>query len=293
MSFKDSDNPAATGEKLQKILAHSGLGSRREMETWIEAGRVSVDGKIVSLGKRVTSSQKIRVDGKVISTARLQPRRKIIIYHKPEGEVCTRSDPKGRPTVFDRLPSIRGGRWISVGRLDFNTSGLLLFTNDGELANLLMHPRYGIEREYAVRVAGNVNQDKIEMLKDGVELEDGLAKFESIRDIGGEGTNHWYHVILTEGRNREVRRMWEHVGVKVSRLTRIRFGMLTLPRQVRAGRCIYLPDSETKQLLSLVGLQGDQPDKNNDRSRNKRGLFKSARSTRPGSRPRNTSRRKK
>ncbi len=296
MSFKNPDSPAATGEKLQKILAHSGLGSRREMETWIEAGRVSVDGKIVSLGKRVTSSQTIRVDGKVISTARLQPRRKIIIYHKPEGEVCTRSDPKGRPTVFDRLPQIRGGRWISVGRLDFNTSGLLLFTNDGELANLLMHPRYGIEREYAVRVAGNVNQKKITALKDGIELEDGLAKFESIRDIGGEGTNHWYHVILTEGRNREVRRMWEYVGAKVSRLTRIRFGMLTLPRQVRAGRWIYLPDYETKKLLSLVGLHGDQPDKNNDRSRNKRGLFKSAKSaksTRPGSRPRNTGRRKK
>ncbi|MFV1993197.1 MAG: 23S rRNA pseudouridine(2605) synthase RluB [Acidiferrobacterales bacterium] len=290
MSFKDPDSPAATGEKLQKILAHSGLGSRREMETWIEAGRVSVDGKIVSLGKRVTSSQTIRVDGKVISTARLQPRRKIIIYHKPEGEVCTRSDPRGRPTVFDRLPQIRGGRWISVGRLDFNTSGLLLFTNDGELANLLMHPRYGIEREYAVRVAGNVNHEKITALKNGVELEDGMAKFQSIQDIGGEGTNHWYHVILTEGRNREVRRMWEHVGAKVSRLTRIRFGMLTLPRKIRAGRWMHLPDDETRQLLKLVGMNSDKSEQASDRSRNKTGR---SRSTRPGSRTRHSGHRKK
>ena len=290
MSFKDPDDPAATGEKLQKILAHSGLGSRREIETWIEAGRVSVDGKIVTLGKRVTRSQTIRVDGKVISTARLQPRRKIILYHKPEGEVCTRSDPGGRPTVFDRLPLIRGGRWISVGRLDFNTSGLLLFTNDGELANLLMHPRYGIEREYAVRVAGHVTQEKITTLKDGVELEDGLAKFQSIQDIGGEGTNHWYHVILTEGRNREVRRMWEHVGARVSRLTRIRFGMLTLPRKVRAGRWMHLPDDETRQLLKLVGMSVDRSEQVNARSLNKN---VKSRSPRPGSRPRHTGYRKK
>ena len=290
MSFKDPDDPAATGEKLQKILAHSGLGSRREIETWIEAGRVSVDGKIVTLGKRVTRSQTIRVDGKVISTARLQPRRKIVLYHKPEGEVCTRSDPGGRPTVFDRLPLIRGGRWISVGRLDFNTSGLLLFTNDGELANLLMHPRYGIEREYAVRVAGHVTQEKITTLKDGVELEDGLAKFQSIQDIGGEGTNHWYHVILTEGRNREVRRMWEHVGARVSRLTRIRFGMLTLPRKVRAGRWMHLPDDETRQLLKLVGMSVDRSEQVNARSLNKN---VKSRSPRPGSRPRHTGYRKK
>lgn len=258
MSKISSDKASATGDKLQKVLAHSGLGSRREMETWIESGRVSVDGKIASLGSRVANTQTIRVDGRVISTASLQPRRKIIIYHKPEGEVCTRSDPKGRPTVFDHLPRIRGGRWISVGRLDFNTSGLLLFTNDGELANLLMHPRYGIEREYAVRVAGNVNQQKLTALKNGVELDDGLAKFQSIKDIGGEGTNHWYHVILTEGRNREVRRMWEHVGLKVSRLMRIRFGMLSLPRKIRPGRWMPLPDNETRQILGLVGLSGDQ-----------------------------------
>ena len=291
MSFKDSDSPAATGEKLQKILAHSGLGSRREMEAWIEAGRVSVDGKIVALGKRVTSSQTIRVDGKVISAARLRPRRKIIIYHKPEGEVCTRSDPRGRPTVFDHLPQIRGGRWISVGRLDFNTSGLLLFTNDGELVNLLMHPRYGIEREYAVRVAGNINQEKLAALKNGVELEDGLAKFQSIQDIGGEGTNHWYHVILTEGRNREVRRMWEHVGAKVSRLTRIRFGMLTLPRKIRAGCWMHLPDNETKQLLNLVGLSDHQPDQANSRSRHKAGRSRSG--SKPLRKARHTGFRKK
>lgn len=271
MSKISSDKASATGDKLQKVLAHSGLGSRREMETWIESGRVSIDGKIASLGSRVANTQTIRVDGRVISTASLQPRRKIIIYHKPEGEVCTRSDPKGRPTVFDHLPRIRGGRWISVGRLDFNTSGLLLFTNDGELANLLMHPRYGIEREYAVRVAGNVNQQKLTALKNGVELDDGLAKFQSIKDIGGEGTNHWYHVILTEGRNREVRRMWEHVGLKVSRLMRIRFGMLTLPRKIRPGRWMPLPDNEARQILGLVGLSGDQKGQVGARSQKRTG----------------------
>lgn len=255
MSNDPSAKSKASGDKLQKVLAHSGLGSRREMETWIESGRVSIDGKIAPLGSRVLNTQTIRVDGRVISTASLKPRRKIIVYHKPEGEVCTRSDPKGRPTVFDHLPRIKGGRWISVGRLDFNTSGLLLFTNDGELANLLMHPRYGIEREYAVRVAGDATREKLTALQEGVELEDGPAKFQSIKDIGGEGTNHWYHVILTEGRNREVRRMWEHVGLKVSRLMRIRFGMLTLPRKVKPGRWMPLPDHETSQILGLVGLK--------------------------------------
>lgn len=257
MSKEAPGKSTIAGDKLQKVLAHSGLGSRREMETWIESGRVSIDGKIASLGSRVVNTQTIRVDGRVISTASLKPRRKIIVYHKPEGEVCTRSDPKGRPTVFDRLPRIKGGRWISVGRLDFNTSGLLLFTNDGELANLLMHPRYGIEREYAVRVAGDASKQKLAALKEGVELEDGLAKFQSIRDIGGEGTNHWFHVILTEGRNREVRRMWEHVGLKVSRLMRIRFGMLTLPRKVKPGRWMPLPENETRQILGLVGLSSE------------------------------------
>lgn len=257
MSESTHNKKSAPGDKLQKVLAHSGLGSRREMESWIESGRVSIDGKIATLGSRVLNTQTIRVDGRVISTASLKPSRKILVYHKPEGEVCTRSDPKGRPTVFDHLPRIKGGRWISVGRLDFNTSGLLLFTNDGELANLLMHPSYGIEREYAVRVAGDATPKKINALKEGVELEDGFAKFQSIRDGGGEGTNHWFNVVLTEGRNREVRRMWEHVGLKVSRLMRVRFGMLTLSRKIKPGKWMPLPENETREILGLVGLASE------------------------------------
>jgi len=282
MSNNSSVRSGSPGEKLQKILAHSGLGSRREMETWIEQGRVSVDGKIANLGCRVSKSQTIRVDGRVIATSSLKPSRKIILYHKPEGEVCTRSDPRGRPTVFDHLPRIQGGRWISVGRLDFNTSGLLLFTNDGELANLLMHPRYSIEREYAVRVAGDATQKKLSSLLSGVELDDGPAKFLSIKDIGGEGTNHWFHVVLAEGRNREVRRMWEHVGLKVSRLMRIRFAMLTLPRKIKPGRWMPLPDHETRQLLSLVGLTSDKAGKQL-RHRNRPARHGRAQLKKPGS----------
>ncbi len=243
-------------EKLQKVLARAGFGSRREMERWIEAGRVSINGKIVGLGERVTEEDVVRVDGTVVAKQKMQPNRRcrVLVYNKPDGEVTSRNDPEGRKTVFDRLPEIKGGRWIVVGRLDINTSGLLLFTTDGELANRLMHPSYTIEREYAVRVLGEVSKETIELLKTGVELEDGPASFSEIRDTGGEGANHWYTVKLGEGRNREVRRLWESQGVTVSRLTRISYGVATLPRYLRTGRWEEMNEQQVKQLRDSVGL---------------------------------------
>ncbi len=254
-------------EKLQKVLARAGYGSRREVEGWIAAGRVSVNGQIVTLGARVGENDQIRIDGNPIPKTRLvQVKRRIIIYHKPVGEVCSREDAEARPLVFDALPSAGRGRWVMVGRLDVNTSGLLLFTTDGELANKLMHPSSTIEREYAVRVFGQLAVEQIETLLKGVELEDGPAKFEQILDAGGEGMNHWYHVVLNEGRNREVRRLWESLGVQVSRLTRVRFGHLALPRHLRPGRWEELTEEESTLLLEMVGMapapgeaQGDAP----------------------------------
>jgi len=250
--------PEAAGEKLQKVLARVGLGSRRELEVWIRNGRITVDGRVATLGDRVVPGQDIRVDGQPLSAgAHHEVRHRIIAYHKPDGEVTTSRDPQGRPTVFDNLPTLRNARWIVVGRLDFNTQGLLLFTTDGELANRLMHPSGGIEREYAVRVLGTVEPGMLRQLHEGVQLEDGPAHFDSIVDAGGEGANHWYHVTLREGRNREVRRLWEAVGVTVSRLIRVRFGPVTLPRQLRAGRWMDLDDESAAALLTSVGMAPD------------------------------------
>lgn len=243
------------GEKLQKVLARAGVGSRREMERWITEGRVSVDGHVANLGDRVIPNQVLRVDGHVLRHTSSAPRRRILIYNKPEGELCTRSDPAGRPTIFERLPRIHRGRWITVGRLDFNTSGLLLVTNDGELANRLMHPSSEMEREYAVRIHGQVTEEMVSRLRNGVELEDGRASFDSIADAGGEGSNHWYHITLKEGRNREVRRMWEAVGARVSRLTRVRFGSVHLPRGLSRGHWEDIDDNSMRYLLSEVGLE--------------------------------------
>lgn len=252
--------PQPAGEKLQKVLARAGLGSRRELEHWITDGRVTVNGVVAKLGDRVNPGQDIRVDGQPLSAgARHGARRRIILYHKPEGELCTTSDPEGRPTVFDHLPVLRNARWIVVGRLDFNTQGLLIFTTDGELANRLMHPSSEIEREYAVRVLGQVDESMLARLRAGVPLEDGPAHFDDIIDAGGEGANHWYHVILKEGRNREVRRLWEAVGVKVSRLIRVRFGAVTLPRLLRPGRWMDLDKEQAAQLLASVGLKVEEP----------------------------------
>jgi len=242
-------------EKLQKVLARAGLGSRREMERWIEQGRVTVDGVRADIGDRVDPEQCIRVDGRQIApAATIGARRRVILYHKPEGELCTRADPQGRPTVFEHLPRLSAGRWILVGRLDLNSAGLLLLTNDGELADGLMHPRSAVEREYAVRVLGAVSAEDRARLLSGVELDDGPARFESIREGGGGGANRWYHVVLVEGRKREVRRLWEAVGAKVSRLIRVRFGPILLPRSLRLGRWCELERAQRGELARLAGV---------------------------------------
>lgn len=244
-----------SNEKLQKVLARAGYGSRRELEEWIKAGRIKVNNQIATLGDRVSDTDRISVDGKPVQQARLKERRsRVLIYHKPIGEVCTRSDPEGRDTIFNHLPRLASGRWITIGRLDLNTSGLLLITTDGDLANRMMHPSHQVEREYAVRVLGEVTADMLKRLKEGVELDDGPAHFDVVARAGGEGANQWYHVILREGRNREVRRLWESQGVQVSRLMRVRYGAVSLPRGQRPGRWEDLPDDAVNTLRKNVGL---------------------------------------
>ena len=241
-------------ERLQKVLARAGYGSRREIERLIEEGRLQVNGQVARLGDSVVDADEISLNGRrlVIATSSAKPR--VLIYHKPEGEVCTRSDPEGRATIFDRLPKLRSSRWVLVGRLDINSSGLLLLTTDGELAHRLMHPSSEIEREYAVRVLGEVSAQQIANLRNGVELEDGPARFVEVRDAGGQGVNHWYKVVLTEGRHREVRRLWESQGVQVSRLIRIRFGPVTLPRLVRSGKWLELEPGSVELLYRTAGM---------------------------------------
>tara|TARA_R110001599_G_scaffold330485_1_gene544936 strand:+ start:310 stop:1245 length:936 start_codon:yes stop_codon:yes gene_type:complete len=247
-------NPVS-GEKLQKVLARVGLGSRREVEAWIEAGRISVNGKLATLGCRVDSLDQILVDGRPVKRdIENEEARRVMLYNKPEGEVCTRDDPEGRPTVFDRLPRLKHGRWINIGRLDINTSGLLLFTTDGELANRLMHPSYQMDREYAVRVMGEVDEEMIERLKTGVMLDDGPARFTDVVTAGGEGINRWYHVCLMEGRNREVRRLWESQGMRVNRLKRVRFGPVFLGPELPVGRWREMKQNEIDALSQEVGL---------------------------------------
>ncbi len=243
-------------DKLQKVLANQGVGSRREMETWIEQGRISVNGTIATLGDRVEPNDQIRVDGHLLKRDQKAPVCRVLMYNKPEGELCSRTDPLGRQTVFDRLPNIQSGRWIAVGRLDLNTAGLLLFTNDGELANRLMHPRHEVEREYAVRVFGEVEPKTLKLLETGVELEDGLAKFTKIiaRPNEEESINAWYNVSLSEGRNREVRRLWESQGVQVSRLIRLRYGPLSLQKRLPQGAWIELELNDVNALRKQVQL---------------------------------------
>jgi 23S rRNA pseudouridine2605 synthase len=242
------------GEKLQKVLARAGVGSRRQIERWIEEGRITIDGRAATIGERVEAGVSIAVDGRVVPLTDLAVKPRVLLYHKPEGEVCTRVDPEGRKTVFENLPKLRHGRWIAIGRLDYNTSGLLLLTTDGDLAHRMMHPSHEIEREYAVRVLGEVTTEMFEQLRAGVMLDDGPAKFDDIIDAGGTGANHWYHVILREGRNREVRRLWDAVGANVSRLIRVRFGSVTLPRLLRPGRCEYMEPEPMAELYVGVGL---------------------------------------
>ncbi|EPL06176.1 23S rRNA pseudouridine(2605) synthase RluB [Pseudomonas sp. Env-44] len=244
------------GEKLQKVLARIGVGSRRDVEAWITQKRIKVNGVEATLGQRVDLHDAITIDGKVIKREEAaESVRRVIMYNKPDGEICTRDDPEGRPTVFDKMPKPKEGRWINIGRLDINTTGLLMFTTDGELANRLMHPSYEMDREYAVRVRGEVDDEMIERLKAGVVLEDGPAKFTDIKQApGGEGFNHWYHCVVMEGRNREVRRLWESQGLVVSRLKRVRFGPVFLNSDLPMGRWREMSQYEVDILSAEVGL---------------------------------------
>lgn len=240
------------GEKLQKVLARAGLGSRRELEAAITAGRAEVNGVPAMLGDRVLPEDRLVFDGRPVAAP--QSQRMVLLYNKPEGEVCTRQDPEGRPTVFARLPVLEEGRWLSVGRLDINTSGLLLLTTDGELANRLMHPSFQIEREYAVRILGEVTPEMVAQMHAGVQLEDGLARFTDIQCFGGSGANVWYHVVIMEGRQREVRRLWESQGVVVSRLKRVRYGPVFLDADLKMGQWKALDQKTIDTLAANVGL---------------------------------------
>lgn len=243
-------------ERIQKVLARMGLGSRREIESWIKDERIKVNGKLARPGDVITSNDRVELDKRQIKfPKKADTRIKVIIYHKPAGEICTRKDAQGRTTVFSKLPRLKGARWVSIGRLDINTSGLLLFTNNGDLANRLMHPSSNIDREYAVRVIGRVDEAMLKQLQKGVELEDGPAHFSDIVDSGGDGANHWYHVTLMEGRNHEVKRLWESQGVKVSRLMRVRFGPIILPRRSRPGSVTELEGKDLDTLFEWANFK--------------------------------------
>lgn len=244
------------GDKLHKALADAGLGSRREMEALIGEGRVSVNGQPAKVGDRVKPGDLVKVNGRLVKLNWKRQLPKVLLYHKPEGEIVSRDDPEGRPSVFGNLPPLRGGRWINIGRLDFNTEGLLIFTTDGDLANRLSHPRYEVEREYSVRVLGEISSEQMRSLTDGVELEDGMAKIEGITSGGGEGANHWYNLVIKEGRNREVRRLMEHLGLTVSRLIRVRYGPLVLPPRLKRGMKEELAESDVEALMKWCNLDG-------------------------------------
>ncbi len=246
----DDDAP-----KLHKVLAEAGLGSRRDMEDLIVAGRVSVNGEPAHIGQRILPSDAVRINGKLIHRKVTSKPPRVLVYHKPAGEIVSHDDPEGRPSVFDRLPTMKAGKWLAVGRLDFNTEGLLIFTTSGDLANRLMHPRYNIDREYAVRTLGELEEGMRQKLLAGVELEDGMANFTKIADGGGEGINKWYRVVIGEGRNREVRRMFEAIGLTVSRLIRTRYGAMTLPSNLKRGRWEEMEENTVRDLLSAFGVE--------------------------------------
>ena len=240
-------------EKIQKILAAVGYGSRRALEVLIKDGRVRVNNQVAKLGDRADSTKDhFSIDGRPCRRVGKPTESRVLLYNKPLGQVCTRDDPEGRKTVFEGLPRVDNGRWISVGRLDINTSGLLLFTNDGELANRLMHPSSEIQREYAVRILGKVTPEIVENLVNGVELEDGVGRFEHVMDAGGEGANHWFHVVAVEGKNRIVRRLWESQDLTVSRLKRVRFGPIFVPKSLRQGTWLELEKSQIKDLVESI-----------------------------------------
>ncbi len=250
--------PEPDAPKLQKVLAQSGVGSRRDIEQMIEDGRITVNGQAAHIGQRVSYGDQVKIGGKPIRIRIAPQPARILAYHKPVGEVVTHDDPQGRPTVFRRLPRLQNGKWMSVGRLDLNTEGLLLFTTSGELANQLMHPRFGVEREYAVRVLGTLPESSKNKLLEGVSIEGQMASFKSIENGGGEGVNHWYRVVITEGRNREVRKLFETVGLAVSRLIRVRYGAIVLPRGLKRGVWVELGESDVRAVKSLAGF--DRPE---------------------------------
>ena len=251
MANQDSTDPAS-GERLQKVLAQIGMGSRRQIEGWIEAGRVVVNGEVAVLGQRVTSQDKVEVDGQRVRTQTAK-HVDILLLNKATGVVTTRRDPEGRVTVFDELPEIKGSRWVSVGRLDVQTSGLLLFTNDGSLANRLMHPSTGLDREYAARINGALTPEEIETLKQGLMVDGEELKFSDVRYYNGSGNNHWYHVVLLEGKNREVRRLFEALGHTVSRLKRVRYGPVILPSWLRTGQWTFLQQQDVRSIFKILG----------------------------------------
>jgi len=254
-SSSSNNSHNSNTEKLQKVLARAGLGSRREMEAAISDGRVKVNGEVAKLGDRIASRDRVAFDDRLVTLRDdAEVSRRVIMYNKPEGELCTRKDPEGRRTVFERLPRLKGERWIAIGRLDINTSGLLLFTTDGELANRLMHPSTQVEREYAVRVMGQVKREQVVAMVEGVMLEDGPARFSDVQEFGGEGINTWFHVVIMEGRNREVRRLWESQGLTVSRLKRVRYGNVFLDKRAKAGEWTELTQSEIDDLSSVADL---------------------------------------
>jgi 23S rRNA pseudouridine2605 synthase len=241
-------------QRLHKLLALAGLGSRRDMEALIASGRVTINGVVAQVGAAVTPDDVVRLDKRPLRLQFEAEMPRVLLYHKPEGEIVSQDDPERRATVFDKLPRVRGGRWVAVGRLDINTSGLLIFTTSGELANRFMHPRYEVEREYAARLMGELSEEQMAQLRVGIELEDGVAQLDMIQDKGGEGANHWYQIILREGRNREVRRLFEAVGLMVSRLMRVRFGLVSLPPRLKRGQMLELPPKEVAVLLEWAGL---------------------------------------
>ncbi|ADI29205.1 pseudouridine synthase [Methylotenera versatilis] len=250
----DPNAPPEPTQRLHKLLALAGLGSRRDMETLISSGRVTVNGAPATQGQGVTQFDTVRLDSRPVKLPFIAELPQVLIYHKPEGEIVSQDDPEGRASVFDKLPKVKNGKWIAIGRLDMNTSGLLIFTTSGELANRFMHPRYEVEREYAVRIFGELTEGQMTQLKEGIELEDGPANFDSISAQGGEGANHWYQVILREGRNREVRRLFEAFQLPVSRLMRVRFGPVNLPPRVKRGTMLKLEQKEVVGLLEWADL---------------------------------------
>ena len=246
--------PKQGTQKLQKVLADAGLGSRRSMEILVKAGEVTVNGVAAQVGMRVGPHDAIKVRGKVLRRGGEPRAPRVLLYHKREGEIVSREDPAGRATVFDRLPVVRGAKWVAVGRLDFNTAGLLILTTSGELANRMMHPRYGLEREYAVRILGRLNAQEMERLRTGVALDDGVVRCDWIRDEGGEGANHWYRLVIREGRKRVVRRLFAALGRAVSRLIRVRFGPVTLPRQLSRGQLLEFSPARVRELFASLEL---------------------------------------